>query len=95
MLAPPSVLSAPVSPDASELSVVSVTSTTPENVPAANETAPVVVSVSFPKSSAPPESVILPLASVRFPIVEPVAAVIVPVNVELSSAVIAPTLIEA
>ena len=56
---------------------------------------PVVVKFSLPKSIVPLESVILPLAKVRLPMVEPVAAVIVPVNVELSSAVIAPTRILA
>jgi hypothetical protein len=39
----------------------------------------VVVTFSFPKSIVPPESVIVPLASVRLPKVDPVAAVIVPV----------------
>ena len=56
---------------------------------------PVVVKFSLPNEIAPDESVILPFANVKFPIVEPVAADIVDVNVEASSAVIAPTLIDA
>ena len=50
---------------------------------------------SSPNEIDPDESVILPFASVKFPIVDPVAADIVDVKVEASSAVIEPTLIEA
>ena len=42
------------------------------------------VKFSFPKLIAPEESVIDPFARVRFPIVDPVAAVIVPVVVKFS-----------
>ena len=49
---------------------------------------------SSPNEIDPDESVILPFASVKFPIVDPVAADIVD-KVEASSAVIEPTLIEA
>ena len=53
---------------------------------------PEVDKFSLPKLIAPDESVIDPLAKVRFPIVDPVAAEIVLVNVEASSAVKAPIL---
>ena len=56
---------------------------------------PVVLKFSSPNEIAPDESVILPFANVKFPILDPVAAVIVEVNVDASSEVIAPTLIEA
>ena len=45
---------------------------------------PVVVRVSLPKSSAPPLSVMLPLANVRLPMLEPVAAAMVHANVTLA-----------
>ena len=52
----------------------------------------VVVRFSFPKLMAPDESVIDPLASVRLPIVEPVALAMVPVVVMFSlPKLIAPT----
>ena len=47
-------------------------------------TVPVVVRFSLPKLMAPDESVIDPFASVRLPIVEPVALLIVPVDVRFS-----------
>ena len=54
---------------------------------------PVVVKVSFPKSIAPPESVILPLAKVRLPIVVPVASVEATENVVALATVIASELL--
>ena len=42
---------------------------------------PLVVKFSFPNEMEPDESVILPLANVKFPIIEPVAAVNIPLDV--------------
>ena len=52
--------------------------TVPVTVCAPLASVPVVVMFSLPKLIAPLESVIEPLARVRFPIVEPVAALNVP-----------------
>ena len=79
-----------ISNSASLISALPIIKLVPVIAPALN--VPDVLKFSLPKLIAPLESVMLPFAKVRFPIVDPDAVDIVDENVLASSAVNAPTL---
>ena len=86
----PAVIPSIISNSASAITALPIVKPVAVTTPAPN--VPEVDKFSFPKSIAPLLSVIEPLAKVKLPMVEPVAADIVLVKVEASSAVKAPTL---